>query len=247
MSYNDILKKENLAIIEIGNSRLKFEFAESSLFFDYTKLNSTYNENELLEFLNNIFTQNSFSKIYYSSVNPAVESFIYKNFDVKNINNFISKVSGMGIDRKLGLIAASEIYGKDALTIDFGTAQTYNLLVNNVCEGGYITAGLFTRINGLLANTNIPKFDVSELAFSDDVGLNSKDAIVNGAFVGLLAELKQILSNTLSQYPALKIVATGGLSSYFFNSLIKNDFSLILHQNLVNEGIKVILSKIYDK
>jgi len=45
----------------------------------------------------------------------------------------------------------------------------------------------------------------------------------------------------------LQIVLTGGNSFYFSNLLKENDFSLILHENLVNDGIKVILSKIYDK
>lgn len=254
MNYNEIIIKEKLLIIEIGNSRLKVDNGEIIQYYDYTFSKENINETEIIKFLNNIISQLKPSKIYYSSVNPLIENIIYINFNAKNINNFISlakidfsDIQGMGIDRKLGLIAANELYGENILTIDCGTAQTYNLLINNKCLGGFITPGLITRLKSLFENTDIPYQDIDNFNFNDELGSNTKDAISNGVYFGLLSEIKYFINKYSVQYPELKAVITGGNSLKLYNSLKESEFSLILQPNLVNDGIKVILSKIYDK
>lgn len=254
MSFNNILSENNIIILEIGNSRLKIDNGLDIDFYDYTYSNKDIDEKKIIEFLNEKLIKYKPTKIYYSSVNPSIENLLYVNFEIKNINNYLSlsgidfsDISDMGIDRKLGLIAANELYGSSILTIDCGTAQTYNISINKKCLGGYITPGFKTRLKSLFENTNIPEIEYDEILFSNEIGKNSKDAIINGIYQSMLSEIKYFIENLNSKYVDLQIVLTGGNSFYFSNLLKENDFSLILHENLVNDGIKVILSKIYDK
>lgn len=258
MNYNNLIIENKLLIIEIGNSRLKVDNGKEVKYFEYIIENAIENKNKIIDFLNFELEELKPSKIYYSSVNPEIENLVFINYDVKNINNFLSlseldfsEISGMGIDRKLGLIAAKEQKNGNILTIDCGTAQTYNLLIDNKCKGGFITPGLNTRINSLFQFTKIPKIEniISNIK-KDNMkisGKNSEDAIILGVFNGLLAEIKHFINHFQSKFENLNIYITGGNSLYFYNLLKENDFSLILQENLVNDGIKVILSKIYDK
>lgn len=253
MNYN-LYEKYGLVIFEIGNSRLKIVINDKIHYVDYTDIDSFHTNFELILNQIDVILKNiDYKKIYYASVNPQLINQLIKYYEIENIEQLIddfpldfSDITGMGIDRKLGLIAAKENYGNNIITIDCGTAQTYNLLVNSKCEGGFITPGLRTRINSVFSNTNIIEIKSKEFDFT--IGKNTKQSIYNGIYIGLISEIKEIISifNRFTN-TELKVLITGGNSEKIFNSLNKNDFSLILYPNLVTDGINILLSKKYDK
>lgn len=254
MNFNKVLKENQIIIFEIGNSRLKISDSENLFVIDYTnkELDANYLAS-IINQINKILNKLEYSKIYYSSVNFKLSDYLSQHIELNNIEvllpnssiNF-SEIEGMGIDRKLGLIAANEEFGENILTIDCGTAQTYNLVINSKCLGGFITPGLKTRINSIYANTNIEKKE--EDIFNFDLGKNTKSAINNGIYFGLISEIKGVITNIQNEKNLIiKTLITGGNSNLIFNSLINNDFSLILRPELVTDGIKVLLFKKYDK
>ncbi len=254
MNFDKVLENNKLLIFEIGNSRLKISDKDNLYLIDYT--NQILDKNNLLSIINQInkvLNKIEYSKIYYSSVNYKLSDYLAHHIELNNINDLLplsnidfTEIEGMGIDRKLGLIAANNEFGNNILTIDCGTAQTYNLLVNSKCLGGFITPGLNTRLNSIYTNTNIEK--KAEDTFTFELGKNTKSAINNGVFLGLIAEIKDIILKVQNENNVIfDIVLTGGNSKLIYNSLINNDFSLILRPELVIDGIKVLLFKKYDK
>ncbi len=251
MNYN-LYESQGIIIFEFGNSRLKIVADDELFSIDYSFLNNN-DTNIILNQVNSILNKLEYKKIYYSTVNTVLSNFISSQIEMEDINYLIddliidfSEIKGIGIDRKLGLIAANKLCGKNILTIDCGTAQTYNLAIKNKCEGGYITPGLKTRISSIFSKTNIKEIKSNE--FNLAIGKNTKEAIYNGVLIGIIEEIKGIIINLKSFYPVdIKCIITGGNSNIIFNALNKNDFSLILRNNLVTDGIKVLLSNKYDK
>ncbi len=253
MNYN-LYEVYGIVIFEFGNSRLKIVTDEQVQFVDYSFLDLSNDDlNLILNQVNAILNKLEYKIIYYSSVNFNLSNFVSSKIEMENINNLIdnlmidfSEIEGMGIDRKLGLIAAGTFIGNNVVTIDCGTAQTYNIMIKNKCEGGFITPGLHTRINSIFTKTNIK--EIKSRDFNLNFGKNTKEAIYNGVFFGIIEEIYGVINIIKSEYLAdIKFVMTGGNSSIIFNALNKNDFSLILQTNLVTDGIKVLLSKKYDK
>jgi len=244
----DLNITDNIIYIDFGNSRVKIWKDETLDIFDYNR--SWVNEVDL----------NDIKKCYFSSVNTNQTELAKLKFteiewiDVGDLTKSyseidFSEISGMGTDRKLGLIAASEKYNLPIITIDSGTAITINVVdESKKCLGGFILPGIQTQLQSLSDHgSGLPLANIkNQKEYEYSLGKNTNDAISNGILYGTVGSLEYHLRKIIDKYIInnnnIKIILTGGHSELLFNILNKNKFlvncRLICDKNLVFLGIK---------
>lgn len=143
----------------------------------------------------------------------------------------------IGADRIANGIAAAQLYKLPVIVVDFGTANTFDI-VNSKGEfiGGVIAPGINTQLTSLSKCTSkLPKLDatVSEKAIGD----NTLDAILSGVIRGTACMVEGLLSECEKEMGTkATIVATGGnceLISQYMNR--KFDY---VNPTLTLQGLK---------
>lgn len=143
----------------------------------------------------------------------------------------------IGADRIANGIAAARLYKLPVIVVDFGTANTFDI-VNSKGEfiGGVIAPGINTQLTSLSKCTSkLPKLDatVSEKAIGD----NTLDAILSGVIRGTACMVEGLLSECEKEMgKKATIVATGGnceLISQYMNR--KFDY---VNPTLTLQGLK---------
>jgi len=119
--------------------------------------------------------------------------------------------SGFGADRIIDIVQAIKLYpNKDLVIFDFGTATTYEILIDTVYVGGGILPGINMSINSLFGNTaQLPK-----VKFENPhtiAGRNTVEQIQAGIFYGYTGQIKEIVRKIKDLYPDTYVIATGGL------------------------------------
>jgi len=126
------------------------------------------------------------------------------------------------------------------LILDFGTATTFDVIKNEVYEGGVIAPGVKLSIMNLNKSTALlPLINLKKNQKS--YGKNTKEAL-NAGFVwgyeGLINNIiNKIISKEKNKY---KIILTGGYAS-FFKKIIKEKISI--DQDITIKGI----AKVYKE
>ena len=240
---------------DIGNTSTKicilndkFKIIKS---FNFDTIN-IFKKNFLKLVLRNYLNKNLNSNLLFSSVVPIVFKKIKKNFkstkfkllEIKDfnlkkiININVKSKKQLGSDRIANAIGAKKF--KNCLIIDFGTATTFDVIKNEVYEGGVIAPGIKLSIMNLNKNTALlPLINLKKK--QKTYGKNTKEAL-NAGFVwgyeGLINNIiNKIISKDKSKY---KIILTGGYAN-FFKKIIKR--KIFLDQNITVKGI----SKVYKE
>ncbi len=125
----------------------------------------------------------------------------------------VDRPGEVGADRIANSVAASEIYKKDAIVVDLGTATTFDV-VSREREylGGVIAPGVETSASRLFEKTaKLPRVEFFE---SDRViGKNTEDAIRSGVFHGAVSQIDGIVRRIVAEWKRSPVViATGGLA-----------------------------------
>lgn len=248
-----------LLAIDIGNSNIvlalhdgaewKYTFRlptlpeESSLFFKMKIVNHFWEANII---------PNQIDKCVLSSVVPILrdvfEEILLELFGappiVVNPTIFpklklqIDRPDEIGTDLVANAIAANQLFKKDCIIVDFGTALTFTVVSKEGhLKGVNIVPGLQTAIRSLFGNTaQLPEVPL-ELPESA-IGKNTVTAIQAGILIGYVGlvrhQLASIRAEVGEQYIA---VATGGLSKIL--SELENDFEEV-NMNLTIEGLRLI-------
>jgi len=147
-----------------------------------------------------------------------------------------------GVDRVIDLVAAKELYGTPAIVIDYGTANTFDV-VNEKGEfiTGFISAGVKICAEALYQRSaQLPKV---ELVFPQT--FLAKDTISSlqiGIVAGRIGETIHIIETLKKELniPNAKVVATGGLAK-----IIDPDNKIfdICDPILTLKGLKIIYEK----
>ena len=130
----------------------------------------------------------------------------------------------IGQDRLVTAYAASRVYGKPALTIDFGTALTFDVVSKkNVYLGGLILPGIKMSLESLHKKTAL----LPEIALREArgfIGRNTKISITNGIIYGYVSLCEGLIRKFRRRFKDLKVVATGGNAKLIskYTPLIKN-------------------------
>ena len=245
----------NYIVGDIGNTSTKvcilnnkFEIAKS---FNFETI-KIFKKNYIKKILSNYLNKNLNSNLLFSSVVPAAYKEIKKNFKPTEFKLFeikdfsldkiikinVKNKKQLGSDRIANAIGAKKF--KNCLVLDFGTATTFDVIKNEVYEGGVIAPGVKLSITNLNKNTALlPLINLKKK--QKNYGKNTKEAL-NAGFVwgyeGLINNIiNKIISKDRNKY---KIILTGGYAS-FFKKIIKGKISI--DQNITIKGI----TKIYKE
>lgn len=125
----------------------------------------------------------------------------------------------VGADRIINTLAASRLYGRDAIVVDLGTATTFDCITaDGVFLGGVIAPGVLTSAETLFRRTS--KLPATELVVPPKViGTRTEDCIRAGVLYGQADAIDGIVARIKAEWPAGHaeplVVATGGLAETF--------------------------------
>ena len=237
---------------DIGNTStriclLKKSKIIKSIIFDTKKI---FSEVHIKKILNIFLKKNLKNEILFSCVVPlALKKIIkvlkkteYKVFEIKKFNLKklikinIKNINKLGSDRIVNSIEGKKF--KNCLIIDFGTATTFDIVKNEIYEGGVIAPGVKLSIKNLSQSTAmLPIFNLKNKPKS--FGKNTKDALNAGFFWGYDGLINNIIDKITKNWKKnYKIILTGGYSN-LFKKIIKRN--AIVDQNITIKGI----SKVY--
>jgi len=157
-----------------------------------------------------------------------IKSFLQKKLKIKCIElkklnlNKIMKIKvnrkQIGSDRLANSIAVIS-KNKNFIILDFGTATTFDVVINNVYQGGVIAPGVNLSLNTLVKKaTLIPSVNLKKT--NKVIGKNTINAVRSGFFWGYTGLIDNIIDLIMKETKKkFKIIITGGFSKLFINSL----------------------------
>ena len=139
----------------------------------------------------------------------------------------------VGQDRLADAAAAAARYPLPCMTVDLGTATTYNVIgEGGVFLGGFIVPGVQTSLRAISAGTaQLPP--IAPEMPGELIGKNTVACLNNGAMFGTAAMLDGLADRVEVQLGRpLTVVATGGLAPYILpccKRLVHYDANLLFH------------------
>ncbi|ABF39141.1 pantothenate kinase [Candidatus Koribacter versatilis Ellin345] len=121
--------------------------------------------------------------------------------------------SEVGADRIVNSVAAFEKYGGPCISVDFGTATTFDVVsAKGEYLGGVIAPGIGISAEALFQRTaRLPRVDIKRP--TKVMGTNTVNSMQSGFYWGYLGLVDGILERLVEEMGGnVKIVATGGLS-----------------------------------
>jgi type III pantothenate kinase len=246
----------NYLVGDIGNtstklSILNFKFdIKKSYNIDTSKL---YKKKNISKFLKKFLNKKLNKKILFSSVVPKA----YKLFkDCLNERNFqtyeikdlkIKKILKINIDNfnQLGsdriVNAIGSIKAKNCIVIDFGTATTFDILINGEYDGGVIAPGVDLSIKNLNKFTALlPLLNLNNK--QKNYGKNTKEALNAGFLWGYEGLVNNIINKIIIKSKKnYKIILTGGYAK-IFKKFIKKKTTI--DQNVTIRGIAKVFKEL---
>ena len=241
-----------ILIGDIGNTLTKLCLVndKSKIFKEYNiETIKIFKEKNLIKFLSPILRKKIKRKILFSSVVPIIYQKInkflktkkYKVFEIKKlplnrlIKIKINNYNQLGSDRIANAVGAYNLYKKNCLIIDFGTATTFDIVrTPGVYEGGVIAPGIKLSILNLNHFTaSLPVFNLK--SNSKTFGKNTKDALNAGFLWGYQGLINNIIKKIKNSFNcSFKIILTGGYSK-IFSKFINNKSTI--QPNITIKGI----------
>ncbi len=130
----------------------------------------------------------------------------------------VDEPSTVGADRVVNTLAASQIYRRDCIVVDLGTATTYDCVsAAGSFFGGIIQPGVKTSASMLFSKTAM----LPSTAFGTPtkaIGTNTVDCIRAGVVFGSADSIDGLIRRIKGEWPrpeAPYVVATGGLAETF--------------------------------
>ena len=205
---NKVIKKINFPSKKISNKILKLKF--NLLIKNFEKI----------------------EKILFCSVVPKSFTLI-KKFLLKNTKKKIYEVKDLKLKSLINIKANYNQVGSDRLTnaisllnnkdnfiiLDFGTATTFDVVINKSYRGGVIAPGIKISLNTLSDEaTLIPKINLKKN--KKVIGIDTVSAVRAGFFWGYAGLIENIVNLIKKETgKSFKLVITGGFSYLFKNSI----------------------------
>src|SRR3982751_285025 len=124
----------------------------------------------------------------------------------------------VGADRIINTLAASRLYGRDAIVVDLGPAPTFDCITKDaVFLGGVIAPGVRSSAETLFRRTS--KLPATELvAPARTIGRNTEECIRSGVMFGAAESIDGIVRRIKAEWPGTErpiVIGTGGLAEVF--------------------------------
>lgn len=155
------------------------------------------------------------------------------------ITNQYKTPKTLGNDRLAGVVGASVLCpNENVLVVDAGTCIKYDFITaDKTYLGGSILPGIEMRFKALNHFTaKLPLVEPAEL--DSFIGNTTQTSIQTGVLFGVLHEFKGFKQQYQQQFGDIKVLVTGGDTS-FFESQLKNE--IFAQPNLVLIGLNKIL------
>ncbi len=250
-----------LLAIDVGNTNTVFGlFKNHDLIRSWrivTRRDRT--SDELGVYLSNFITSAGYMtsdirNVIYSSVvptfNPILDRMIQEyyhciplkvTYDMKlPLKYHYPRPFELGADRIVNAVCGIQLYGKDLIIIDLGTATTFCLIKDGYYEGGVIAPGLKMSMEILHSRTALlplVEFAKPSSGILADSTIHSIQAGFFYGWVGLLKEIIQQLKNCF-QNVDFKIIGTGGLCGIIHKEV--PEIFDIVDKDLTLKGLKII-------
>ena len=224
-----------LILGDIGNSVTKLFLVNSkNKILKKISLPSKLITNSILNKKFKILTKDfkNIKKILFCSVVPktfkSVKKFIskktkvkcyeIKDLDLRSILKIKANFKQVGSDRLANAISLMSS-NKNFIILDFGTATTFDVLVNNTYRGGVIAPGISISLNTLIDKASlIPKINLKKI--KKVIGIDTNSAVRSGFFWGYAGLIDNIINLIKKETgKSYKVVITGGFSDLFKNSI----------------------------
>ena len=147
-----------------------------------------------------------------------VKCFEVKNLNLKSLIKIKVNYKQVGSDRITNCISLMD-KKNNYIILDFGTATTFDVLVNNTYIGGIIAPGVKLSLNALSNKaTLIPKIELKKI--NKVIGKNTISAVRSGFFWGYAGLIDNIIDLIKKETrKSFKVILTGGFSDLFKNSI----------------------------
>lgn len=124
----------------------------------------------------------------------------------------------VGADRIVNTLAASRLFGVDAVVVDLGTATTFDCITGDgIFLGGVIAPGVRTSAETLVRRTSkLPATDL--VAPARTIGTRTEECIRAGVMFGQAEAIDGIVRRIRTEWPGARAplcIATGGLATLF--------------------------------
>ncbi len=150
------------------------------------------------------------------------------------IENKTDTPSQVGQDRLANALAATRHCQGNAIVVDFGTAITFDVLMDGAYCGGVITPGIGLAMEALHQKTALLPL-VRPHGKPPILGKNTVAAINSGVFYGYVGLTRNIIAELRKIFQAKpRVLATGGYGSYLMPHIPEIEEAL---PHLTHEGI----------
>ena len=161
----------------------------------------------------------SFSLIKkFLSKKTKIRCYEVKDLNLKSLINIKVNYKQVGSDRLTNAISLID-YKNNFIILDFGTATTFDVLINKTYRGGVIAPGIKLSLNTLSDKaTLIPKVNLKKI--KKVVGVDTISAVRSGFFwgyAGLIDNIVNLIKKETNK--SFKMVITGGFSDLFKKSI----------------------------
>ncbi len=121
----------------------------------------------------------------------------------------------VGADRIVNTLAARELYHRDTIAVDLGTATTFDIITaEGVFKGGVISPGINAGLEWLAARTaKLPKVELQRPELV--IGRRTETCIQSGVFYSATEAVDGIVQRIKEEWdnPDAYVVATGGFAN----------------------------------
>tara|TARA_B100001093_G_scaffold143676_1_gene136212 strand:- start:6139 stop:6888 length:750 start_codon:yes stop_codon:yes gene_type:complete len=246
----------NYLVGDIGNTSTKISVLNHN--FNVKKsfnlnTNEIYKNKNINKFFKKFLNSNLNKKVLFSSVVPKAYKIIKKNLKKRNFKSFeikdlkIKKIlkinmknfNQLGSDRIVNAIGSKSF--KNCIIIDFGTATTFDIIKNNIYDGGVIAPGIDLSIKNLNKFTALlPLLIISNK--QKNYGKNTKEALNAGFLWGYEGLVNNIINKIITKSKKnYKIILTGGYAK-IFKKFIKKKATI--DQNITIKGIAKVFKEL---
>lgn len=122
----------------------------------------------------------------------------------------------VGADRIVNTLAAARMYGRDTVTVDLGTATTFDVITaDGIFKGGVIAPGVSAGLDWLARRTaKLPT--VQLIPPEQSIGRRTEECIQAGIFYSVVDSVDGIVRRILEEWdrPDTHVVATGGFARF---------------------------------
>lgn len=157
-----------------------------------------------------------------------------------SLENHYKRPEDVGADRLLAAFAARTLYPepKSLISVDFGTATTFDCVTGNAYLGGLICPGVLSSHSALASGTaKLPRISLVVADNAPLVGNSTPTSMSHGFVFGFAAMTEGLCQRLKAQLPGpVAVVGTGGFAPEIARVCDSFDF---LRPDLILEGLRL--------